>query len=140
MYSIGHSLSSRTAQEQLMSGCLQVGSVRALSCYFLWLSLPNVTCTHIHTLHRTVCASMAVSSLLYSFTPCLCHCLSSLSYSLPLSTFPCFKHLFACDLASNKIFGKQFSILSILERKRKREGIQYTSPHKNWEAGTPRLS
>lgn len=48
--------SSRThaAHEQLMSGCLQVGSARSLGCYFSPPSLPNVT--HVRT-HPDFCAT-----------------------------------------------------------------------------------
>lgn len=100
-----------------MSGCLQVGSARALSCYFSWLSLPNITCTHKHThsyFLRAVCVSMSwmttAASVVSSWIIVQLHSLPlsnafplplslSLSHSLPpLSMFPCFKHLSACDL------------------------------------------
>lgn len=78
-----------------MSGRLQVGSVRSFGCYFSWLCLPNVTCTHKNTqrLLRTVCVSMVVPNdnycvcfqFLHYYTALLASCITV--FPFPLSRF-----------------------------------------------------
>lgn len=123
-----------------MSGCLQVGSVRALSCYFSWPSPPNITCTRRHTLHRTVCASMAasiVSSCINVQLCCLPLSLSSQSLSLLFVSLSPLKHVSLLQ-ASFCMWSFQLSLLHSTgflessfqkERKAEKEGIQYTTPY-----------
>lgn len=126
-----------------MSGCLQVGSVRSLGCYFSWLPLPNVTCTHEHAqlLHRTVCVATVVltdnccltvqlRSLPLSLSLLCRSPIFSLSCSLPLSVFPAssifLRAIFpAISPSLCRIFGKQLPMLK--GRGRQRVGGRYTA-------------
>ena len=141
---------THTAQEQLTSGRLQVGSVRSLGCHLSWLPLPNVARTHKHAqrLHRTACVSAFVltdnccttaslsSSVIVFPLPHFC---SSLSRSLPWSRLPRFEHLSECDPFSyffffsiGNIFEKQLPALRGRERQR---GGSRTAYRSTWRTG-----
>lgn len=105
-----HFNQGNTAHEHLMSGCLQVGSVRSLSCYFPLPSMPNITHMNTNSYFTwqyvyLLSSWLTTDALLWSFT---------LSYNFlfcsPIFLYPTLSPQ-ACFLASS-IFHAIFSAIS----------------------------